>query len=100
MLTSSTASSIRHQRWLSGARLPWSTTLLRREPSWVSLGPWPSSSSPRAFASTPSLPVQSTRRCSRLLDQPSEVAPSFVFLASKDSELYYGQVLHAYPHGD
>ncbi len=32
--------------------------------------------------------------------QPSEVAPSFVFLASKDSELYYGQVLHAYPLGD
>jgi len=32
--------------------------------------------------------------------QPSEVAPSFVFLASKDSELYYGQVLHAYPFGD
>jgi len=32
--------------------------------------------------------------------QPSEVAPSFVFLACKDSELFYGQVLHAYPHGD
>ncbi|KAJ9144200.1 NAD(P)-binding domain protein [Pleurostoma richardsiae] len=32
--------------------------------------------------------------------QPSEVAPSFVFLASKDSELYYGQFLHAYPLGD
>ncbi len=32
--------------------------------------------------------------------QPSEVAPSFVFLASKDSELYYGQILHAYPLGD
>lgn len=32
--------------------------------------------------------------------QPSEVAPSFVFLASKDSELYYGQILHAYPYGD
>jgi NAD(P)-dependent dehydrogenase (short-subunit alcohol dehydrogenase family) len=32
--------------------------------------------------------------------QPSEVAPSFVFLAAKDSELYYGQVLHAYPLGD
>ena len=32
--------------------------------------------------------------------QPSEVAPSYVFLASKDSELYYGQVLHAYPLGD
>jgi NAD(P)-dependent dehydrogenase (short-subunit alcohol dehydrogenase family) len=32
--------------------------------------------------------------------QPSEVAPSFVFLASKDSELYYGQILHAYPFGD
>jgi len=32
--------------------------------------------------------------------QPSEIAPSFVFLASKDAELYYGQVLHAYPFGD
>ena len=32
--------------------------------------------------------------------QPSEIAPSFIFLASKDSELYYGQVLHAYPLGD
>jgi len=32
--------------------------------------------------------------------QPSEVAPSFVFLASKDGELFYGQVLHAYPLGD
>lgn len=32
--------------------------------------------------------------------QPSEIAPSFVFLASKDSALYYGQVLHAYPFGD
>lgn len=34
------------------------------------------------------------------LGQPSEIAPSFVFLAAKDSELYYGQVLHAYPLGD
>ncbi|KFY68765.1 hypothetical protein V496_00829 [Pseudogymnoascus sp. VKM F-4515 (FW-2607)] len=32
--------------------------------------------------------------------QPSEIAPSFVFLASKDSELFYGQVMHAYPIGD
>ncbi|SPO04329.1 related to short-chain alcohol dehydrogenase [Cephalotrichum gorgonifer] len=32
--------------------------------------------------------------------QPSEIAPSFVFLASRDAELYYGQVLHAYPVGD
>jgi NAD(P)-dependent dehydrogenase (short-subunit alcohol dehydrogenase family) len=32
--------------------------------------------------------------------QPSEVAPSFVFLANKDSELFYGQILHAYPLGD
>ncbi|KAL2753785.1 hypothetical protein ACRALDRAFT_1064998 [Sodiomyces alcalophilus JCM 7366] len=32
--------------------------------------------------------------------QPSEIAPSYVFLASKDAELYYGQVLHAYPLGD
>jgi len=31
---------------------------------------------------------------------PSEIAPSFVFLASRDSELYHGQVLHAYPLGD
>jgi NAD(P)-dependent dehydrogenase (short-subunit alcohol dehydrogenase family) len=34
------------------------------------------------------------------IGQPSEIAPSFVFLASKDSDLYYGQVLHAYPLGD
>jgi len=32
--------------------------------------------------------------------QPSEIAPSFVFLASKDATLYLGQVLHAYPLGD
>lgn len=32
--------------------------------------------------------------------QPSEIAPSFVFLAAKDSSLYYGQVLNAYPLGD
>lgn len=32
--------------------------------------------------------------------QPSEIAPSFVFLASRDSEVFYGQVLHAYPIGD
>lgn len=32
--------------------------------------------------------------------QPSEIAPTFVFLASKDSELYHGQVLHPYPQGD
>ncbi|KAJ4152772.1 hypothetical protein LMH87_009292 [Akanthomyces muscarius] len=32
--------------------------------------------------------------------QPSEIAPSFIFLASKDAELYYGQILHAYPLGD
>ncbi|KAJ5389990.1 Short-chain dehydrogenase/reductase SDR [Penicillium cataractarum] len=32
--------------------------------------------------------------------QPSEVATSFVFLASADASLYYGQVLHCYPLGD
>jgi len=32
--------------------------------------------------------------------QPSEIAPSFVFLASKDATLYHGQVLHPYPLGD
>ncbi|KPM42827.1 hypothetical protein AK830_g3744 [Neonectria ditissima] len=32
--------------------------------------------------------------------QPSEIAPTYVFLASKDATLYYGQVLHAYPLGD
>lgn len=32
--------------------------------------------------------------------QPSEIAPSFVFLASKEAELYYGQILHPYPFGD
>ena len=31
---------------------------------------------------------------------PSEVAPSFVFLASADATLYTGQVLRAYPLGD
>ncbi|KAJ5996966.1 hypothetical protein N7522_008626 [Penicillium canescens] len=32
--------------------------------------------------------------------EPSEVATSFVFLASADATLYYGQVLHCYPLGD
>lgn len=32
--------------------------------------------------------------------QPSEIAPSFVFLASAEAALYAGQVLHAYPLGD
>lgn len=32
--------------------------------------------------------------------QPSEIGPSFVFLASRESELYYGQILHPYPLGD
>ncbi|KAL4863597.1 hypothetical protein BDV12DRAFT_177288 [Aspergillus spectabilis] len=32
--------------------------------------------------------------------QPSEVATSFVFLASSDASLYSGQILHAYPLGD
>ncbi|KAJ5834613.1 Short-chain dehydrogenase/reductase SDR [Penicillium robsamsonii] len=32
--------------------------------------------------------------------EPSEVATSFVFLASADASLYYGQVLHCYPLGD
>lgn len=32
--------------------------------------------------------------------QPSEIAPSFVFLAGKEATLYTGQVLHAYPIGD
>lgn len=32
--------------------------------------------------------------------QPSEVAPSFVFLASPEASLYVGQVLHPYPLGD
>jgi NAD(P)-dependent dehydrogenase (short-subunit alcohol dehydrogenase family) len=32
--------------------------------------------------------------------QPSEIAPSFVFLACKDATLFLGQVLHAYPLGD
>ncbi|OKL63652.1 hypothetical protein UA08_00077 [Talaromyces atroroseus] len=32
--------------------------------------------------------------------QPSEVAPTFVFLASPESSLYYGQILHCYPLGD
>ncbi|KAF8428988.1 oxidoreductase [Tirmania nivea] len=32
--------------------------------------------------------------------QPSEIAPSFVFLASAEASLYVGQVLHPYPLGD
>jgi NAD(P)-dependent dehydrogenase (short-subunit alcohol dehydrogenase family) len=32
--------------------------------------------------------------------QASEVATSFVFLATPDSSFYYGQVLHCYPLGD
>lgn len=32
--------------------------------------------------------------------QPSEIAPSFIFLACKDSTLYSGQCLHPYPFGD
>ncbi|KAJ5174857.1 Short-chain dehydrogenase/reductase SDR [Penicillium canariense] len=32
--------------------------------------------------------------------EPSEVATSFVFLASADASLYYGQVMHCYPLGD
>lgn len=32
--------------------------------------------------------------------QPSEVALTYVFLASVESELYYGQILHPYPLGD
>ncbi|KAL4937284.1 hypothetical protein BDV06DRAFT_232695 [Aspergillus oleicola] len=32
--------------------------------------------------------------------QPSEVATSFVFLASSDASLYYGQILHPYPLGE
>ncbi|KAI5814031.1 general stress protein 39 [Pyronema omphalodes] len=32
--------------------------------------------------------------------QPSEIATSFVFLASADATLYYGQILHPYPLGD
>ncbi|KAF4979429.1 hypothetical protein FZEAL_4372 [Fusarium zealandicum] len=34
------------------------------------------------------------------IGQPSEIAPSYVFLASKDATLFYGQVLHPYPLGD
>lgn len=32
--------------------------------------------------------------------QPSEVAPTYVFLASAEAELYYGQIMHPYPLGD
>ncbi|KAJ6033470.1 hypothetical protein N7444_011241 [Penicillium canescens] len=32
--------------------------------------------------------------------QASEVATSFVFLASRDASFYYGQILHCYPLGD
>ncbi|KAK2805095.1 hypothetical protein FQN50_006340 [Emmonsiellopsis sp. PD_5] len=32
--------------------------------------------------------------------QPSEVAPTFIWLASPEGALYCGQVLHPYPLGD
>ncbi|KAI0686032.1 general stress protein 39 [Cytidiella melzeri] len=32
--------------------------------------------------------------------QPSEIAPTYVFLASAEAELYYGQIMHPYPIGD
>ncbi|PGH17692.1 hypothetical protein AJ80_04699 [Polytolypa hystricis UAMH7299] len=32
--------------------------------------------------------------------QPSEVAPTYVWLASAEGALYYGQVMHPYPLGD
>ncbi|TFY55714.1 hypothetical protein EVJ58_g8069, partial [Rhodofomes roseus] len=32
--------------------------------------------------------------------QPSEIAPTYVFLASAEAELYYGQIMHPYPLGD
>lgn len=32
--------------------------------------------------------------------QPSEIAPTYVFLASREAELYYGQIMHPYPLGD
>ncbi|WEW58018.1 hypothetical protein PRK78_003485 [Emydomyces testavorans] len=32
--------------------------------------------------------------------QPSEIAPTFVWLASKEASLYYGQIMHPYPLGD
>lgn len=31
--------------------------------------------------------------------QPSEIAPTFVFLASPEASLYYGQIMHPYPMG-
>lgn len=32
--------------------------------------------------------------------EPSEVAPTYVFLASREASLYYGQVIHPHPLGD
>jgi NAD(P)-dependent dehydrogenase (short-subunit alcohol dehydrogenase family) len=32
--------------------------------------------------------------------QPSEIAPTFIWLASAEGALYYGQILHPYPLGD
>ncbi|KAI9371090.1 hypothetical protein BJX61DRAFT_512766 [Aspergillus egyptiacus] len=32
--------------------------------------------------------------------EPSEVATSFVFLASSDASVFYGQIMHPYPLGD
>lgn len=31
--------------------------------------------------------------------QPSEIAPTYVFLASPEASLYYGQIMHPYPMG-
>jgi NAD(P)-dependent dehydrogenase (short-subunit alcohol dehydrogenase family) len=31
--------------------------------------------------------------------QPSEIAPTYVFLASAEASLYYGQIMHPYPMG-
>lgn len=32
--------------------------------------------------------------------QPSEVAPTYIWLASAEGSLYYGQIMHPYPIGD
>ncbi|KAK6350468.1 hypothetical protein TWF718_003659 [Orbilia javanica] len=46
--------------------------------------------------------VEGFSECAQLghPSEPSEIAPSYVFLASNESELYYGQILHPYALGD
>jgi len=57
---------------------------------------------PIQVASRPPEQMEGFGKDSKLgrIGQPSEIAPSFVFLACKDATLFNGQILHAYPLGD